>query len=227
MVRSSAAAADPGGVTDLPEPSWRFLLAHGLPTFALEGFVPAVVFYGVWQSAGLAAGIAASAAVAGVIVLWQLRCGRDVALAAATGVFITIQALVALAADSATVYLAQPVLVSACWGVAYLASAAIGRPLIGAFAGAWYPFPSDFRASEHYRREFGMQSLVWGVYCLGASAIRLGILLTSGVGALVVVSFLVGTPGPMALVLWGVWHARRAFSSPHTQRESSSAPARS
>ena len=186
--------------------------------------MPVVVFYGVWQSAGLAAGIAASAAVAGLIVLWQLRCGRDVALAAATAVFITIQSLVALAADSATVYLAQPVLVSACWGVAHLVSAAIGRPLIGAFACAWYPFPSDFRATEHYRREFGMQSLVWGVYCLGASAIRLGVLLTSGVGALVVVSFLVGTPGPLALVLWGVWHARRALSVPYAQREGSSAP---
>jgi Protein of unknown function (DUF3159) len=214
MVRPPAAAAEPGGVTDLPEPSWGFLLARGLPTFALEGCVPVVVFYAAWRSAGLAAGIAASAAVAGVIVLWQLRCGRDIALAAATGVFITVQALVALAAESATVYLAQPVLLSACWGVAYLVSAAIGRPLIGAFACAWYPFPSDFRATELYRREFGMQSLVWGLYCLVASAVRLGVLLTSGVGALVVVSFLVGTPGPLALVLWGVWHARRAFSAP-------------
>ena len=214
-------------MTDLPEPSWGFLLARGLPTFALEGCVPVVVFYAVWRSAGLAAGIAASAAVASVIVLWQLRRGRDIALAAATGVFITVQALVALAADSATVYLAQPVLLSACWGVAYLVSAAIGRPLIGAFACAWYPFPSDFRATELYRREFGMQSLVWGLYCLGASAVRLGVLLMSGVGALVVVSFLVGTPGPLALVLWGVWHARRAFSAPYAELEASSAPARS
>jgi Protein of unknown function (DUF3159) len=131
-----------------------------------------------------------------------------------TGVFIAIQSLAGMATHSATVYLAQPVLVSACWGVAYLASAAIQRPLIGAFARAWYPFPAEFRASAAYRHEFGLLSVVWGVYCLAASALRLGVLLIEGVGGLVVVSFVVGTPLPLALVFWSVWHAKRAFTEP-------------
>ena len=58
-----------------------------------------------------------------------------------------------------------------------------------------------------------MQSIVWGIYCLAASALRLGVLLTSGVGGFVVVSFVTGTPFLVALVLWGVWHARRTFSA--------------
>jgi hypothetical protein len=169
-----------------------------------------LVFYGVWRVGGLGAGIAASAAVAGAVVLWQLRQGLDVALAGAACLFIAIQALVALAAHSATVYLAQPVIFSACWGIAYLVSAVI-RPLIGVFARAWYPFPPEFRASAIYRREFGMQSLVWGVYCLARSALRLGVLLAGGVGGFVLVSFVTGTPVLVALVLWGVWHARRVF----------------
>ena len=188
------------------------LLGRGLPNFALEGFVPVLVFYAVWRSAGLAPGIVASTAAAGVIVLVQLRRGLDVALAGAALLFIVIQALVALAANSATVYLAQPVVVSACWGIAYLVSVAIGRPLIGAFARAWYPFPAEFRASAPYRREFGMQSVVWGIYCLARSALRLSVLLASGVGGMIVVSFLTGTPILVALALWGVWHARHAFA---------------
>jgi hypothetical protein len=189
------------------------ILGRGLPNLALEGFVPILVFYGVWRLGGLGAGIAASTAVAGLVVLFQVRRGLDVALAAGTCVFIAIQALVALAANSATVYLAQPVVLSACWGIAYLLSAAIRRPLIGAFARAFYPFPRDFRASEIYLKEFGMQSVVWGIYCLARSGLRLGLLLASGVGSFVAVSLVTGTPVLIALVLWGVWHARRAFST--------------
>jgi hypothetical protein len=212
VVRSPGAPLASGSLRTLPEPSWRLLLGRGLPTFALEGLLPILVFYAAWRAGGLGAGIAASTAVAGGVVLRQLRRGLDVALAAASCLFIAIQALVALAAHSATVYLAQPVLFSACWGVAYLVSAAIRRPLIGALARAWYPFPPEFRTSELYLHEFGMQSVVWGIYCLARSALRLGVLAAGGIGGFVLVSFLTGTPVLIGLVLWGAWHARRVFS---------------
>jgi len=213
MVRPTGTPLAARGLTELPEPTWRLLLGRGLPTFALEGFLPILVFYGVWRIGGLGAGIATSAAAAGLVVLWELRRGLDVALAAASCLFIAIQALVALVAHSATVYLAQPVLVSACWGIAYFASVAIRRPLIGAFARAWYPFPPEFRASETYLREFGMQSVVWGIYCFARSGLRLGVLLAGSVGGFLLVTFATGTPVLIALVLWGVWHARRAFGA--------------
>ncbi len=198
---------------ELPEPTWRLLLGRGLPTLALEGVLPVLVFYGVWREAGLGPAVVASTVSAGVVVLVQLRRGMDVALAAATMVFIVIQAIVGLAAHSATVYLAQPVVVSGLWGIAYLVSAAIGRPLIAAFARAWYPFPPEFRASAVYRREFTMQSVVWGVYFLVRCGLRLWALLSSGVGGLLVVSTLTSTPVVVGLALWGVWHARKVFTA--------------
>lgn len=200
-------------MNELPEPTWRMLLGRGLPLFAAEGILPVLVFYGVWRTAGLAAAVVATTVVGGLVVLWELRRGHDVALAAVTGVFLVIQAVVALLAHSATVYLAQPVVLSALWGVAYLGSVAVGKPLIGAFARAWYPFPPEFRASPLYRREFGMQSVVWGLYCLARAGLRLWALLSSGVGGFVVVSFLTGTPLIAALVFWSLWHARRAFGA--------------
>ena len=218
MVRPSPPAAAAGsGLSALPEPTWRLLLGRGLPNLALEGFVPVLVFYAVWRQAGLAPGVIASSAAAGLIVLVQLRRGLDIGLACATLVFVVIQAAVAIAANSPTVYLAQPVVLSACWGVAYLVSAAIGRPLVGTFANSWYPFPPEFRAGAGYRREFAMQSVVWGLYCLARSALRLFALLAAGAGSLLVVSFLTGTPMLVALVLWGVWHARRAFGAPEAE----------
>lgn len=213
MVRSTGAPLATGGVSELPEPTWRMLLGRGLPTFALEAALPVALFYVVWRSAGLAPAVVATSVTGALIVLWQVRRGYDVALAGVTCVFLVIQAVVALVAHSATVYLAQPVALSALWGFAYFGSVAIGKPLIGAFARAWYPFPPEFRASKVYRREFGMQSIVWGIYCLGRAGLRLWVLLSSGVGGFLVVSFLTGTPVIVLLVAWSLWHARRVFTA--------------
>ena len=110
-------------------------------------------------------------------------------------------------------YLAQPVVLNALWGIACFVSIAIGRPLIGVLAGAWYPFPSWFRASDAFRREFSAQSAVFGFFYLARAAFRLWALLESGVGGFVVVSILTGSPFVLVLIGWGVWHARRTFSA--------------
>src|SRR5262249_61472832 len=120
MVRSSRAPVAAGRLSELPEPTWRMLLGRGLPMLAVEGVLPVLVFYGVWREAGLGPAVVATTIVGGGIVLWQVRRGDDVALAGLTAVFLLIQAVVALAAHSATVYLAQPVVLSALWGIAYL-----------------------------------------------------------------------------------------------------------
>jgi hypothetical protein len=212
MVRPAGAPFAPELLTELPEPTWRLLLGRGLPQFAVEGFVPVLVCYGAWKAAGLVTAVVASTVLSLAIAAYGRRRGSGGAIPVVAAVFVVIQALVALAAHSATVYLAQPVVLSACWGVAYIVSVAAGRPLIGVFATAWYPFPPAFRASEPFRREFSMQSLVWAVYCLGRAALRLVVLLHSGVGGFVLVSVVTGGPFLAVLVFWGLWHARRAFS---------------
>ena len=198
-------------LNELPDPTWQLLLRRGLPQFAFEGIVPVLVFYGLWRTSGLPAAVVVSTALSLAIAAWQLHHGRQAGVAVVTALFVIVQALVALLANSATVYLAQPVVLSALWGLVYIGSVVVGRPLIGIFASAWYPFPPWFQASAAYRREFGLQSLVWAAYCLGRAALRLYALLGSGVGGFVVVSVLTGTPVLAVLVFWGLWHARRTF----------------
>jgi hypothetical protein len=161
MVRSAGAPFAPGRLEDLPDPTWRSMLSRGLPQFLGEAVGPVLVFYAVWRAGGLGPAIAASTITSLALAAWLLHRRRDVALVIVGALFVLIQALVALAAESATVYLAQPVALSALWGVVYIGSAALGRPLIGLFATAWYPFPPWFRATAAYRREFGLQSVVW------------------------------------------------------------------
>jgi intracellular septation protein A len=188
------------------------MLGRGLPQFLGEAVAPVLVFFAAWKAAGLGPAIAASTVVYLALAVLLLRRGRDIALIATGAVFVVIQAIVGLLSHSATVYLAQPVVLSTLWSVAYFASVAVGRPLIGVFANAWYPFPPWFRASAPYTREFGLQSIVWGVYCLARAALRLYVLLHSGVGGFVVVSLVTGFPFLFGLVFWGIWHARRVFS---------------
>ncbi|HEX4525567.1 MAG TPA: VC0807 family protein [Gaiellaceae bacterium] len=198
-------------LNELPEPTWQLLLRRGLPQFAVEGFVPVLVFYGLWRSAGLGVAVIASTVLSLAIAAWQVRHGRQGGLAVVSALFVVVQALVALAAHSATVYLAQPVVLSAIWGLVYLGSVVVDRPLVGVFASAWYPFPVWFQASAPYRREFALQSLVWAAYCLGRAGLRLYVLLHTGVGGFVVISVVTGAPVLAALVFWGLWHARRTF----------------
>jgi hypothetical protein len=212
MVRTAGTPLALDLLNELPEPTWRSLMQRGLPQFGVESIVPVLVFYGAWKVTGLAGAVVCATLLSLGIAGWQIRARRGGAMAVATAIFVVVQALVALAAHSATVYLAQPVVLSALWGFVYLGSVLVGRPLIGVFANVWYPFPPAFRASAPYRREFGMQSVVWGIYCLGRAALRLAVLLGSGVGSFVLVSAVSGAPILFALVFWGLWHARRTFS---------------
>ncbi|HST18664.1 MAG TPA: DUF3159 domain-containing protein [Gaiellaceae bacterium] len=210
-MRATGTPPATGSLNDLPEPTWGSMLRRGLPQFGSEAVLPVVVFYAAWKLGGLAVAIVASSLVYLALAGWLFRLGRDTGLIAISAAFVVIQAVVGLVSHSATVYLAQPVVLSALWGVAYLGSVAIGRPLVGVLANIWYPFPPWFRAARPYRREFAMQSLVWGAFCLVRAGLRLWALLESGVGGFVVVSLLTGTPAVVALVAWSIWHAKRAF----------------
>jgi hypothetical protein len=132
-------------------------------------------------------------------------------LALASVAFVLVQAAVGLVADSAVVYLAQPVIVSAIWGFANIVSALIGRPLAGVFADVWYPFPPEMRHSRAYRRVFGTESVVWGLYLLARSGIRMLVLASGSIGAFAVVQLATGLPVTIALVAWSIWYAIRGF----------------
>ena len=117
VVRQPGTSLAPGRLEDLPEPTWRSMLERGLPQFAGEAVAPVLVFYAAWKLWGLAPAIAASTVVYLALAAWVLRRGHDLTLIAVGAAFVVIQALVGLASHSPTVYLAQPVVLSALWGV--------------------------------------------------------------------------------------------------------------
>jgi hypothetical protein len=209
------ARRDQGSLTEaqaMPEPSFRGILRTGLPGFLREGFLPVGAFYVGLKAGGLAVGIGASTAVAVAVYLFERRAGRDALLVRLSLAFVLVQAVVGLAADSTTVYLAQPVLLTAAWGLAFIVSVPLGRPLAGALASAWYPFPRWFRETEPFKRVFGVESLVWGAYFFARSGIRLAALLEGSLENFLLIVFLTGTPTMLALMLWSIRYAMRGLA---------------
>lgn len=194
------------------EPSFWGILRAGAPGFLREGFLPLGAFYAGLKLESLAAGIAAAAVVSVLIYVYERRAGRDGLLVRISLGFVAVQSAVGLAADSTTVYLAQPVLIAAVWGLAFIVSVAIGRPLAGALANAWYPFPRWFRETDAYKRVFGVESLVWGAYFLGRSGIRLVVLLNGSLENFLLISFLTGTPAMLLLLVWSIRYSIRSLA---------------
>jgi hypothetical protein len=198
-------------VTDIPAPSYRSLWRRGLPSLLREGFLPLGFFYVGHRAGGLAGGMAAAAAAALVIYAYERRAGRDGLMVRLSLAFVAVQTAIGVVAQSSTAYLAAPVLVNAAWGLAFLGSAAVGRPLAGALAQAWYPFPRELRELRAFRQIFAVESLVWGLYLLARSALRLVELQRGSLDGFLVVSFLTGTPATLLLLAWSMWYARRGL----------------
>jgi Protein of unknown function (DUF3159) len=216
MVRGAArAAARPEGSLrrrSLTAPSFFGIVRTGLPGFLREGFLPLGAFYLGLRLGGLAAGIGASAAASALVYLFERRAGRDALLVRLSLGFVVVQSVVGLVSHSTTVYLAQPVLLTAAWGLAFLVSVPMRRPLAGALACAWYPFPPWFRETERFKRVFDVESLVWGAYFFARSGIRLAALLNGSLESFLLVVFLTGAPAMLALMVWSIRYAMRGLA---------------
>jgi Protein of unknown function (DUF3159) len=208
---AAATAARRDGEDGLSPPTVGSILLGGLPGALREGVLPVAAFYVGLKLFGLGAGMAAAAAASIVVYALERRAGRDGLLVRLSLAFVAVQTLIGVVSDSATAYLALPVLSTAVWGLAFLGSAAIRRPLAGALACAWYPFPQEFRQTDEFKRVYGVESVVWGLYLLARSALRLIVLLYAGVGGYLLV-VLTGTPLTIALLVWSVWYAVRQLA---------------
>lgn len=196
----------------LSEPTFWGVLLTGLPGFLREGFLPLGAFYAGLRLDGLAAGIVAAAAASLLIYLYERRAGRDALLVRISLGFVVVQSIVGLAANSATVYLAQPVLLAAAWGLAFLISIPLGRPLAGTLACAWYPFPRWLKESADFKRVYSVESVVWGAYFLARSALRLVVLLQGSLESFLLIVFLTGTPVMLVLLAWSIRYAIRSLA---------------
>jgi hypothetical protein len=202
------------------------LLGSG-PRFARDALGPVLLFYVGWRLLGLTPAIIGSTALALVIFAWERRRART-GLGAAIGLTIALtQAAAGLATGSAVAYFLPPVLFNAVYGLAFIGSVLLGRPLAGVFAQETYPFPPAVKASATFRRVFSRVSLAWGAYLLTRSAVRLVTLSWGDVDLIVIVNLLSGIPFTAALTAWSIWYGVRGFRRSDEWGEALAATSRS
>ena len=192
--------------------SVRGLLLGNGPRFARDALGPVIVFYVLWKTVGLVAGILGATAVTTAAFIWERRHARTGIAASLGFAMALIQAVTGLLSESARWYFAPGVIGNAIVGFGFLGSVVLGRPLAGVFAAESYPFPPQVKASAAFRQVFGRISLVWAIYLLGRGALRLLILFSTSVEAFLVVSIATGFPLSAAIMAWSFWYGVRRLS---------------
>ena len=194
----------------LPEIDTRTILRNGGPRFAANAGAPVLFFYAGWKLSGLLLGVILATAVGVGAYLYERHRERPGMVARLSLAIVFVEGVIGLAAGSAKVYLAQPVVLNLMLGLAFLITTLRGRPFAGLFAEELYPFPPQVKESETFRRAFSHVSIAWAVYFLFRSAVRL-YMLTKSVDAFVVVNVITGFPIIVGLLSWSVWYITRVF----------------
>jgi intracellular septation protein A len=210
-VAGAPASPLPDGAMHVPPITVKGILFGSGPRFARDAFGPLASFYVLWRLWGLVPGIIAATAVALLAYRVERRSERPGLVVRISLVVVASQAAVGLITGSAEAYVAVPVLVNAGYGLAFIGSIFVGRPLAGVFAEELVELPDEVKASRTHRLVFGRISLAWGMYMVVRAAVRLLILAALGVDLFVAVSFVTGFPITMALMSWSIWYGLRAF----------------
>jgi len=67
------------------------------------------------------------------------------------------------------------------------------------------------KSSNTFRRVFSRVSMVWAVYLLSRSALRIIALMHLGVEAFIVINVVTGLPFTAAIMAWSIWYGVRGF----------------
>ena len=188
----------------------RTILRAGGPRFIANAGFPVLFFYVGWKASGLLLGVILATAVGIGAYLYERHKERPGMVARLALGFVIIQGVIGLAFGSAKVYLAQPVVLNLGLGLVFLITTLRGKPFAGSFADELYAFPPEVKQSDTFKQAFARVSIVWAVYFLIRSAIRL-YMLKSSVDAFVIVNVITGFPIVTALVSWSVWYITRFF----------------
>jgi len=191
--------------------SMRSILIGSGPRFARDAFGPVLAFYVGWELVGLWAGMALAVVASISAYLYERSRERPGVLARISLAIIAIQVAAGAISQGAEGFLAPPVIINAVYGLAFIGSVFLGRPLAGVFANEMYPFPPDVRSSATFRHTFARVSLAWGAYLVVRSAARFWVLTHAEVGAFVLFNLLTGFPLMSLLMSWSVWYGLRSF----------------
>lgn len=187
----------------------RGLVDSGLPAVVFV-FVNSVVQ--VFSDRDLALRAALAAAVLSGVVIVVLRVVRKETLQQAISGFLGLGLAVFFAARSgeARGFFLPGIFINVAYGGAFLVSALIGRPIVGAIYGAVDGLGTRWREDARLRRVFALASVGWALVFASRAAVQGVLYVMDRPGLLAAARLLMGWPLTIAAVALTVSYVKRA-----------------
>ena len=169
------------------------VVRRGGPKLVEATLVPGVLFYVclLWGGLGWAY-MAALTWVYGCIVRRGVQRRPISVLLSLAAVGITARTAVAVWSGSAFVYFVQPVAATVLTGAVFIVSLVIDRPLIGRFAGDFWPMTPEVAENPGVVSLFRGLTVLWAGVNLTTAALTLGLLLSLPLATFVAVKQVTG-----------------------------------
>jgi intracellular septation protein A len=192
-------------------PAVGTVVRSAAPRLVRDAFGPLAVFYVGWKLIALPVGIVAAMLFGAAVYTNERRRERPAMIVRVALVFVLIRGVVGLASGSAHVYLAMEIGIDALIACVVLGLLARGRPLAELFAQEVFPLPEEMSSSDTFKHAMRTITLVWGVYFLARSLVRLAALLTLTTDGYVLVASLSDAPFLVGILAWSIHYTTRAF----------------
>jgi hypothetical protein len=202
-------APEPPAPPDLSEHRARDILGHSR---VVDAIIPPIVFVAAYGLVGLVP--AAVAAVAASLVLLTVRLIRRENLTGAFGGILGTGIAVgfALLSGRAENYFLPRTITNAAFAVGLTATIVAGRPAVGLVARALYGFPQEWLDRPDVRRVFAEATWPWVGLSVLRAAVYLVLIDQGEVGALAVVTTILGWPTFAALLIATYAFVRRRMA---------------
>src|ERR1700687_1642560 len=185
---------------------------QGVLGLVLGSLLPVALFYVGLRSWGFSAAVIIVLSWSAAVFVWHYRRtrGADVFSASTFG-FACVKAAAGLVSNDQTLYLGWASLENMVYGIAFFASALLGRPLLALYAQRLYPIPPKVRASDAFRRAFVITSAVWLCGHSVRATLRLWLLLylRLPLEVYLVVDTVAGWPINISLFAFTAWYPLR------------------
>jgi hypothetical protein len=123
---------------------------------------------------------------------------------------IALSAALVLVTGNARLFFLRSVVLGGIWGVVFVASALVRRPIVGTLSG-WLMSPVLAQRQEaSHRQAFAFVTLLWGVVELLKAAVRGYAMVTGSLDRLTVVVVATGYPIEVCLAAFTAWYLHRA-----------------
>ena len=150
--------------------------------------VPAVVFYGVFELAGVWSAIVAALVWSYGAIAWRAVTGRRTSgLLILAAILLTGRTALSMVADSTWLYFLQPVIRDGAVAGLFLLSRARARPMVARLAGDFYPMDHELAMRPRIRRLFWRLTVLWAVLGLAKASMTLWLLQSQSLETFVLV----------------------------------------